>query len=99
MRGWEQQELATRAGIARSVISRLERNLQVDFQFSVIAAVAKAFNVSVDHLLTEEYQQQKPDFIPELESVFQRLGEKPENIQRIIARTMQSLIEGLEENL
>ncbi len=50
--GWKQRQLAARAGVDPSIISRLERNLQGDTTLSVAVAIAGALNVRVDDLLT-----------------------------------------------
>ena len=50
-RGWEQQDLADAANVARSVISRMERSIQSDLQGSVLISVASSVCVSTDSLL------------------------------------------------
>jgi transcriptional regulator with XRE-family HTH domain len=39
-KGWDQRTLAAKAGIDRSVISRLERGIQNDLKASVLVALA-----------------------------------------------------------
>jgi transcriptional regulator with XRE-family HTH domain len=50
-KGWNQQALARQAGIDKSVISRLEREIQDDLKVSVLIALATALDLSVERLL------------------------------------------------
>lgn len=51
-RGLDQLTLARLAGINRSIISRLERDLQTDLMASVLAAIAQVLQVPTDLLLS-----------------------------------------------
>ena len=79
---WEQKQLAQEAGVAQSVISRLEQGLQADFKISVIAAVAKALGVSVDGLLTQPYQPDTGEIVVELREIMVELSHQPKPTQR-----------------
>lgn len=57
IKAWDQQTLATKAGIDRSIISRLERGLQQDLRVSVLVGLARALSVSVDSLLLDPPSQ------------------------------------------
>src|SRR5689334_8077888 len=81
-RKWDQKQLAQAAGVAQSVISRLEQGLQADFKISVIAAVAKALGVSVDSLLALPYQPDTGDVVIELREVVNEISNLPPVIQR-----------------
>lgn len=97
-RGWEQQDLADAANVARSVISRMERNIQSDFQVSVLISVASAFGVSTDSLLMPEYQQEQPTIAPELQSAVSQLSERPTAVQKLAASVLTGLLNGLDND-
>src|SRR5262245_12483214 len=44
-KGWDQQTLASAAGVDPSVVSRLERGLQVDLKASVLVGLAYALDI------------------------------------------------------
>ena len=90
-RKWEQQQLAKEAGVAKSVISRLERGLQDDFKISVIAAVAKALGVSVDSLLLHS-QVDTDDIDGELQEIMLKLSKQPKTIQRQAAGILRGYL-------
>ncbi|MCM3217367.1 MULTISPECIES: helix-turn-helix domain-containing protein [Niallia] len=52
-------ELAEQAGVAKSYLSSLERNLQSNPSIQFLEKIASVFNVPVDHLINE--QQNKDD--------------------------------------
>ncbi|GKU84414.1 helix-turn-helix domain-containing protein [Niallia sp. NCCP-28] len=52
-------ELAEQAGVAKSYLSSLERNLQSNPSIQFLEKIAVVFNVPVDHLINE--QQNKED--------------------------------------
>jgi XRE family transcriptional regulator, master regulator for biofilm formation len=52
-------ELAEQAGVAKSYLSSLERNLQSNPSIQFLEKIATVFNVPVDHLINE--QQNKDD--------------------------------------
>lgn len=95
-RGLNQYELAALAGIAPSVVSRLERDLQGDFKISVLVSVAKALNVSVDDLLIEEYQAIEPQLQAELAAVIRDLEVYPAKVQRLAAGVIRGLLLSIE---
>ena len=92
---WEQKQLAEEAGVAQSVISRLEQGLQADFKISVIAAVAKALGVSVDSLLALPYQPDTGEIAVELAEVANELSKHPKPIQRQAAGILRGYLETL----
>ncbi len=93
---WEQIQLAQAAGVAQSVISRLEQGLQADFKISVIAAVAHALGVSVDSLLALPYQPQIGDVVVELQEVINKLSQKASSHQRQAAGILRGYIATLD---
>lgn len=95
-RGLNQYELAEQAGIAPSVVSRLERDLQGDFKISVLASVAKTLNVRVDDLLVEEHQAVEPKLQPELSAVMRDLEDHSEQVQRLAAGVLRGLLSSVE---
>lgn len=97
-RGWEQQDLADAANVARSVISRMERGIQSDFQVSILVAIATALGVSTDSLLLPEYQQEQPTLAPELQSAVNQLSERPTAVQKLAASVLTGLMNGLDNN-
>ena len=52
-------ELAEQAGVAKSYLSSLERNLQSNPSIQCLEKIASVFNLPVDHLIKE--QQNKDD--------------------------------------
>lgn len=91
MRGWGQRELATKAGINQSVLSRLERNLQDDVMFSVVAALADALGTTIDALSpTPNSSEGIP--IPELSVVLDLVVAQREEIQRQIAGVIRGYL-------
>jgi transcriptional regulator with XRE-family HTH domain len=96
-KGWDQYELAREAGIAPSVVSRLERDLQADFKISVVTAVANALGVTVDSLLVETAQVESVTIIPELQSIIAVLGKYPEQVQKIAAGILNGLLSVLSK--
>lgn len=97
-RGWEQQDLADAANVARSVISRMERSIQSDFQVAVLIAVATALGVSMESLLMPEYQQEPPTLTAELQSAMNQLSERPSAVQKLAASVINGLLNGLDDN-
>lgn len=47
-RGWRQEDLATRAGVARSVVGRIERGERAGLAVDAVDAVAEALGASTD---------------------------------------------------
>lgn len=89
---WEQKQLAQEAGVAQSVISRLEQGLQADFKISVIAAVAKALGVSVDSLVALPYQPETGEIVIELAEAVTELSNQPKAIQRQAAGILRGYL-------
>jgi transcriptional regulator with XRE-family HTH domain len=96
-RGWDQKTLANVSGVDAGVISRLERNLQSDFKISVVLAVAKALEVSVDTLLN--YVPSEDDVVtPEWEVICAAIAKYPPRIQKQAAAIMQGYLSSLRED-
>jgi transcriptional regulator with XRE-family HTH domain len=68
-RGMDQQTLAAQAGIAKSVVSRLERGHQKDFRASVLIRLAQTLGTTVDALLLTPEPPPQPTFSGELAAV------------------------------
>jgi transcriptional regulator with XRE-family HTH domain len=91
MRGWGQRDLASTAGINQSVLSRLERDLQDDVMLSVVAALAGAFEVSIDSL-TARTNTPKGQVIPELNALMEILGTQPKEVQQQVAGVIRGYL-------
>jgi transcriptional regulator with XRE-family HTH domain len=96
-KGWEQQTLATTAGVDPSVISRLERGLQIDLKASVLVALAHALDIPVDSLLAAPYQQVVTDLAPELVAAIAALASLPQPQQRHVAALLRTYISAMRE--
>lgn len=90
-RGLDQYELAEKAGVAPSVISRLERNLQADYKLSVIVSVARILGVTVDELLIDTDVEQ--DMLPEFRAVLDEIRSRDVTTQRLAAGVLRGLLE------
>jgi len=96
----DQTELANQAGIAQSVISRMERNMQVDYKLSVVIVVANVLGVGIDDLLASDAKLSNEDNIePELKSILKELPTLDAKSQRIVAKTMKTLIDALADKV
>jgi transcriptional regulator with XRE-family HTH domain len=96
-RGWDQQTLAATAGVDPSVVSRLERGLQLDLKASVLVALARALDSQVDALLDVPYHQGRPAFIAELTAALSRLADLSPAHQRQVAAIVQTYMSTLPE--
>jgi len=54
-------ELAEQAGVAKSYLSSLERNLQSNPSIQFLEKIAAVFNVPVDHLINEQQNKDELD--------------------------------------
>lgn len=93
--GLDQLELAKAADVAQSVISRVEREMQGDYKLSVIVSIARVLGVTVDELLVKG--ENSGQFDPELQAMITILESRDKQTQRIAARTIRGLLEGLDE--
>jgi transcriptional regulator with XRE-family HTH domain len=93
-RGWSQHELARQAGVTAPVISRMERNLQQDYDFFVILGVARSLGVPIESLLTDDAP---PDaaFVPELQQALRRLERASHDVQKHIGRLIDAYLDAL----
>jgi transcriptional regulator with XRE-family HTH domain len=95
-RKMDQLSLAKAAGVAQSVLSRMERGMQDDYKLSVIVSVARVLGVSVDDLLTST--NNRPELEPELQAILNIIEQRDFNTQRIAARILRGLIDGLDHH-
>lgn len=54
-------ELADQAGVAKSYLSSLERNLQTNPSIQFLEKIAAVLNVPVDHLIQEQVDKEELD--------------------------------------
>ncbi|MBM4764444.1 helix-turn-helix domain-containing protein [Bacillus sp. B15-48] len=54
-------ELAEQAGVAKSYLSSLERNLQTNPSIQFLEKIAAVFNIPVDRLILDEPEQEAVD--------------------------------------
>lgn len=92
------RELALKAQVDHSVISRLERNLQQDCMLSVIVAIALALGVAVDDLLRHGQQATNRKLTPEFQAIINELAEQPPKIQRQSAGILRGYLLTLDES-
>jgi transcriptional regulator with XRE-family HTH domain len=92
LRGWEQRELARKARVSQSVISRLERGLQDSVDTAVLVALAWALATSVDTLLMAPPQREPASLVSELDIVFPELARLSEADQRRVAALLRTYI-------
>lgn len=97
-RGWDQTTLAEKAQVDVSVISRLERNLQPDFKFSVVAAVADVLEISIDSLTTVPSASDVVDIASELQIAIEMLQKQPLRFQRQMAAIILAYLNTMEDS-
>lgn len=93
-KNWNQLQLAQKAKINPSVISRIERGLQKDCKLSVILAIASALDVRIDDLLTT---RNETEYDVELEAAMQQLVKYPQAKQKQAAAILRGYLSSLEE--
>ncbi len=76
-RGRNQKTLAQAAGVAPSVVSRLECKLQDDTNASILVALAITLGVTVDALLVADYRPTQPDLAADLSAVLADVARLP----------------------
>lgn len=96
-KGWDQQTLALHAGIDPSVVSRLERGLQVDLRASVLVALAHALALPVDAILAAPYQHSDPGFGAELTVAIAALTSLSTGQQRQVAALLRAYMSVVPE--
>lgn len=94
--GWEQKDLAEFADIHPSVISRLERGLQVDFKLSIVLRIARALGTSIDDLLQEPNSTDQQRFVPELNLALERLRFHSSDTQQWVAAMILGFLRAFE---
>ncbi|HEX6292940.1 MAG TPA: helix-turn-helix transcriptional regulator [Herpetosiphonaceae bacterium] len=96
-RGWDQLTLARAAGVDPSVISRLERGIQVDLRASVLVALARALQTSVDSLVVPPQDQPPSATVLELSVVYAELAQLPSVQQRQVAAILRAYLSTVAE--
>ncbi len=92
LRGYDQRELARRAGISQSIISRLERCLQANLDAAVLVALARALGTGVDALLATPTEPRPSPLVSELAVVMPELGQLPDADQRRVAAVLRAYL-------
>ena len=54
-------ELSEKAGVAKSYLSALERNIQKNPSIQFLEKIASVLNISIDQLLKDQEENQNPD--------------------------------------
>jgi transcriptional regulator with XRE-family HTH domain len=96
-KGWDQQTLASTAGVDPSVISRLERGLQVDLKASVLVALAHALDVPVDSLIATPYQHSALGAVAELTAAMAALTALSAAHQRQVAALVRAYVSSMPD--
>ncbi|MET3726797.1 XRE family transcriptional regulator of biofilm formation [Fictibacillus halophilus] len=60
-KGFSMTSLAEKAGVAKSYISALERNIQQNPSIQLLEKIAEVLDISVDHLIKEEVNNEELD--------------------------------------
>ena len=94
-RGWDQRRLAHQAGVSPPVVSRLERGLQGDVNASVLVALARSLDTSVDALLVEYREPTPTEPIQELALVVSQLPSLSKDHQRLVAAILRACLSAL----
>ena len=94
VRGWDQTTLAARAGIDRSIISRLERGSQQDLKVSILVAIANARESTVDALVVrpESMSTDPLPLVAELAAVVDALAPLPQAHQQRVAAILRGYL-------
>lgn len=92
LRGYDQRELARRAGISQSIISRLERGLQANLDAAVLIALARALGIGVEAMLATPTQPQQIPLVSELAVMMPELGRLPDVDQRRVAALLRAYL-------
>ena len=91
------RELAAKAGVDHSVVSRLERNIQKDCMLSAVAAIASALGVTIDDLLRNGQSAKNERLIPEFQAVINEFTQQPPKIQHQAAGILNGFLSTLNE--
>ncbi|CAN5437364.1 hypothetical protein BH09BAC3_BH09BAC3_35880 [soil metagenome] len=97
LKNWTVRELAKRASITANMVSTYEREEGVPKQ-KVIEKLAKAFNVPVDVLITENKEAQSQERTPELKYIFKEKLIKAAN-EIVSSKAQSSLIDVIDRYL
>lgn len=63
-KGWSQEDFAEKLEVSRQAISRWENETALP-DVQNILRISKLFNVTVDYLLNDDYEEETPDFVTE----------------------------------
>jgi transcriptional regulator with XRE-family HTH domain len=96
-RGWDQQTLELTAEVDPSVVSRLERGLQVDLKASVPVALARALDTPVDTLLVAPRGHDSSALVLELSAILGEVAKLSPAQQRQVAAIMRAYVSALPE--
>ena len=89
--GWSQRELARAADVNSSIVSRLERGLQMSVDAGVLVALARALGVGVEDLLVVRGEgQERASLDLELAVEVARLSELSIARQRHVAALLRA---------
>lgn len=95
-RGLTQAELAARAGVDRSYVSRLERGQRANPSQDVLAALARVLGVPLDSFLAETaatWDSEPPLADAELELLFASVRRLPEPDRRCLKQILRAALE------
>lgn len=90
------RELASKAHIDHSILSRLERDLQEDCKLSIIASIASVLGVKVDDLLRHGQRTTNHSLVPELQAVNNELAKRSTEIQQQAAGILRGYLSTLD---
>jgi transcriptional regulator with XRE-family HTH domain len=96
-RGWDQQQLSTVSGVNQSVISRLERGLQMDLKVSVLLALSRALQTPIERLLLAPYQPVPAPLTAELNDVMNSLGRLSAAHQHQVTLMLRGYMAGMPD--
>jgi transcriptional regulator with XRE-family HTH domain len=97
-KGWDQLTLARKAGIDPSVVSRLERGLQIDLKASVLIALAQALDISVD-MLIPDHPLTTSEYVTDLTAMVAEVERLPEKYQRQVAALLYGYLSTLPNEI
>lgn len=91
-KGWSQRALAKQARVDASVISRLERGTQDNIRATVLIALARALDSSVDALLVDSPRlpDLDPALAPEMIAALGRISRLSSAQQRQVAALLET---------
>lgn len=93
-RGLSQEALASQAGVDRTVVARLERGGQQDMRLSVLVALARALDVSIEKLVKspQSLNGVTPQLTQELAAALASLDTLDQEAQHQIAAILNAYL-------